>query len=219
MLTRARRGGRRGIPAGSSSIRLPTTPWPRIAHLDDGADGVVDGFARQARIERIERWAEVAREHYLFLAGPAQRPVRSEGLGVVGVDRVPAEPFFEVLGGGLLDEPADEGESGPHLQQEALDVVHETLLELPFRARLGGAEEVEQVRVLERLRGRSESDGGSVRGKLVTAAAPNCCAREFVQRCVAQRTVRHLPRSLARLTIACMSVTLEGGEGNRRLGK
>ena len=33
------------------------------------------------------------------------------------------------------------------------------------------------------------------------------------------RTVRHLPRSLPRLTIACMSVTLEGGEGNRRLGK
>ena len=50
--------------------------------------------------------------------------------------------------------PADEGESGPHLQQEALDVVYETLLKLPFRARLGGAEEVEQVRVLERLRGQ-----------------------------------------------------------------
>ena len=50
--------------------------------------------------------------------------------------------------------PADEGESGPHLQQEALDVIHETLLELPFRARLGGAEEVEQVRGLERLRGQ-----------------------------------------------------------------
>ena len=50
--------------------------------------------------------------------------------------------------------PADEGESGPHLQQEALDVVHETLFELPFRARFGGAEEVEQVRVLERLRGQ-----------------------------------------------------------------
>ena len=49
---------------------------------------------------------------------------------------------------------ADEGESGPHLQQEALDVVHETLLQLPFRARLGGAEEVEQVRVLECLRGQ-----------------------------------------------------------------
>ena len=33
-------------------------------------------------------------------------------------------------------------------------MVHETLLQLPFRARLGGAEEVEQVRVLERLRGQ-----------------------------------------------------------------
>ena len=50
--------------------------------------------------------------------------------------------------------PADESESGPHLQQEALDVFHETLLELPFPARLGGAEEVEQVRILERLRGQ-----------------------------------------------------------------
>ena len=50
--------------------------------------------------------------------------------------------------------PADEGEAGSHLQQEALDVVHETLLELPFRARLGGAEEVEQVRVPECLRGQ-----------------------------------------------------------------
>ena len=74
------------------------------AHLDDGADGVVDRFARQARIERIERLAKIAREEHLFLAGPAQRPVRPEGLGVVGVDRLPSEPRFEVLGRGLLDE-------------------------------------------------------------------------------------------------------------------
>ena len=33
-------------------------------------------------------------------------------------------------------------------------MVHEPLFELPFRARFGGAEEVEQVRVLERLRGQ-----------------------------------------------------------------
>ena len=74
------------------------------ARLDDGADGVVDGFAGQAGVERIERRSEVAREHHLFFAGPAQRPVRSEGLGVVAIKRVPSEPLFEVLGGGLLDE-------------------------------------------------------------------------------------------------------------------
>ena len=74
------------------------------AHLDDGANGVVDGFARQARIERIECLVEVAREHHLFFTGAAQRPVRPEGLCVAGVDRVPAESFLEVVGGGLLDE-------------------------------------------------------------------------------------------------------------------
>ena len=74
------------------------------AHLDDGADGVVDRFARQARVERTERLAEVAREHGFLLAGPAQHPVRSEGLGMVGVDRLPVERLLEVLGGGLLDE-------------------------------------------------------------------------------------------------------------------
>ena len=67
-------------------------------------------------------------------------------------------------------QPADEGESGPHLQQEALDVVDETLLQLPFRARLGGAEEVEQVRVLECLRGQIGIGGrqrpGEVGGRL-----------------------------------------------------
>ena len=70
-----------------------------------------------------------------------------------------------------LDEhlPADEGESGPHLQQEALDVVHETLLELPFRARLGVPRKSNRYGSLNACVARSESDGGSVRGKLVTA--------------------------------------------------
>ena len=74
------------------------------AHFDDGADSVVDRFARQARVERIERLPKVARQHHLFLADPAQRPIRSERLGAVSVYRVPAEALLEVLRGGLLDE-------------------------------------------------------------------------------------------------------------------
>ena len=48
--------------------------------------------------------------------------------------------------------PADEGETGAHLQQEALDVVHQALFRFPLRAGVDRAEEVEQVGILERLR-------------------------------------------------------------------
>src|SRR5690606_11005954 len=49
--------------------------------------------------------------------------------------------------------PAHEGEAAAEFEQEALDVVDQGLLDLALAARVGGAEEVEQVRILEDLRG------------------------------------------------------------------
>lgn len=54
--------------------------------------------------------------------------------------------------------PADEGESAAELEQEALDVIDERLLDLAFAPRIGGAEEIEQVRILEDLRGHVRVD-------------------------------------------------------------
>lgn|GEM_PF-5767409 len=52
-----------------------------------------------------------------------------------------------------VDLAADKGEAAAQLQQEALDVIHQRLLDLALAARVGGAEKVEQVRVLEDVRG------------------------------------------------------------------
>jgi hypothetical protein len=48
-----------------------------------------------------------------------------------------------------MNTPADKGETCPQLQQEALDVVHERLLDLGLAAGIGGAYEVEEVGVFE----------------------------------------------------------------------
>src|SRR5665213_2731062 len=47
--------------------------------------------------------------------------------------------------------PADEGKAGAHLQQEALDVIHEGLLDLAFAARISSAQEIDEIGVLENL--------------------------------------------------------------------
>jgi len=55
--------------------------------------------------------------------------------------------------------PAHEGEPGAELQKKALDVVHERLLDCALPSRVGGAEEVKEVRVLEDLGGEVRLGG------------------------------------------------------------
>jgi hypothetical protein len=51
-----------------------------------------------------------------------------------------------------LDLPADECKAAAELQQEALDVIDQSLLDLALPPWVRGAEEVEEVRILEDLR-------------------------------------------------------------------
>lgn len=74
------------------------------------------------------------------------------------------------------DLAADERESGAQFQQERLQVIDQGLFDLPLGARGGGAQEVEQVRVLEHLRsqvGVARRQGGGEVG--------DCPARPLVQ--------------------------------------
>src|SRR6185436_21146861 len=64
------------------------------------------------------------------------------------------EVEVEVLAADLeVDPAADEGEAGAELEEEPLDLIDERLLDLSLAARIGGAEEVEEVRILEDLLG------------------------------------------------------------------
>ena len=74
--------------------------------LDDLPYGVVVGGIRKTGVEDREPLAQRARQYHLAIGSAAEQVVRPEVLGVVGVDGFPAEPFFQVLGGGLLDEGA-----------------------------------------------------------------------------------------------------------------
>ena len=75
----------------------------RRVGVDDPADRFVVRPVRQRGIERFERRAEVADKHDLAFIGPPEESVRPESLRE-GTNRLPAEPLFEVVGGGLLDE-------------------------------------------------------------------------------------------------------------------
>src|SRR5690349_3472156 len=48
--------------------------------------------------------------------------------------------------------PPDEREAGSELEEKALNMVNEGLLDFALSAQIGGAEEVEKVRILEHLR-------------------------------------------------------------------
>ena len=74
------------------------------AHLHDDTYGVFVGFGWKAGVELFERLTQVAYEHDILVARPPQCPVGPEGLGVIGIDRFPAELLLQVFGGGLLDE-------------------------------------------------------------------------------------------------------------------
>ena len=64
---------------------------------------VVIGVCGQARIQRHQLGAQRALQHHFAVRGADEQTVRPEVL-VVGVDRRPAEPLFEIIGGGLLNE-------------------------------------------------------------------------------------------------------------------
>ncbi len=72
------------------------------AGLDDEAHRLIVRVGRQAGIEFLQRGAQLAGQHRLALAAPAQGAVGAEHFVIVRVDRVPAEDVAEVVGGGDL---------------------------------------------------------------------------------------------------------------------
>src|SRR5262245_22547314 len=52
-----------------------------------------------------------------------------------------------------VDLPADEREAAAELEQEALEVIDQGLLDLTLPARISGAEKVEEIRIFEDLGG------------------------------------------------------------------
>ena len=68
-------------------------------------DGLLAGRFRDVRVQPRERRAQVAHQHDVPLGRATERAVRPEGLRVVGVDTLPAEHLFQMLGEGLLDQP------------------------------------------------------------------------------------------------------------------
>ena len=71
-------------------------------HLDDFAKRVFIGSVGQSGIVLFERLPQVAREHDFLFIHPPKCPVRPESLGVVGIDRFPAELPFQIFSSGLL---------------------------------------------------------------------------------------------------------------------
>ena len=65
---------------------------------------VLVGCIGAARVQGGELRAQRARQYHLAIGNAAEQAVRPEVFSVVGVDGFPAEPFFQVVGGGLLDE-------------------------------------------------------------------------------------------------------------------
>ena len=65
---------------------------------------IVVGGIGETRVQGGELLAQRARQYDFAVGSAAEQAVRPKVLGVVGVDRFPAEPLFQVLGGGLLDE-------------------------------------------------------------------------------------------------------------------
>ena len=59
---------------------------------------------RQARVKLHELRAQRPLQYNLAVRGTAEQAAGAEALVVVGIDRLPAELLFEVVGGGLLDE-------------------------------------------------------------------------------------------------------------------
>ena len=70
----------------------------------DLAHGIVVSDIGQAGIEIGQPLAQDSSQHDLAVGGAAQEAAGPEVLGVMSIDRLPAELMLQVIGGGLLDE-------------------------------------------------------------------------------------------------------------------
>ncbi len=59
---------------------------------------------RQRRVELYQCGPQIEYQHHLALAGTAQRAVGTEGLLVPGIDALPAQHLFQVIGKGCLNQ-------------------------------------------------------------------------------------------------------------------
>ena len=93
--------------AADEAVELPVMLNERTGKVDPGKllDSLRTSRFRQLRVQARQRRVQLAHQHNVALRGPAQGPLRTERLGVVGVDALPAEPIAEVVREGLLDEP------------------------------------------------------------------------------------------------------------------
>ena len=69
------------------------------------AQGVVDGCERELRIQTHQCGSQVALEHHVPRMSPAKCAIRPKRLLVPGVDALPSELGFEVLGNRGLNQP------------------------------------------------------------------------------------------------------------------
>ena len=103
-------------PAADEAVELAVVLDERAGEVDPGEllDGLLARRFRKVRVQPRQRRPQVAHQHHVALRRPAQRSLRPEGLGVVGVDALPAEPIAEVVREGLLDEPVLAVDVGDH---------------------------------------------------------------------------------------------------------
>ena len=94
-------------PAADEAVELAVVLDERAGEIDARQllDGLLPGRLRDVRVQPRERGAQVANQHDVPLRRATERAVRPEGLRLVGVDALPAEHLFEMLGEGLLDQP------------------------------------------------------------------------------------------------------------------
>ena len=135
--------------AADEAVELPVVLDQRAGEVDarELLDRLLARRFRQVRIQARQRRAQVAHQHHVALGRPAQRALRPEGLGVVGVDALPAEPVAQVVGEGLLDQPVFAVDVGDHrqLSEPICDTAHDRECTL----------EVERIELLARRTGRS----------------------------------------------------------------
>ena len=76
------------------AVELAVVLDQRAGEIDPGEllDGLLACRFRQVWVEPGEGRTQVAHEHHVALARPPEGAVRAEGLLVLGVDAVPAEP-------------------------------------------------------------------------------------------------------------------------------
>ena len=76
----------------------------RIVMMGELDHRFVDRHLRQSRIEPFQRRPQIAHQHDFALAGPSQRTVRTEAFLIPGVDAVPTQHLFQMLGKGRLNQ-------------------------------------------------------------------------------------------------------------------